>query len=290
MSLRGPILLLSSEMCHAMMLIMQQVAVQSYWPEPMLLISASAALGIPVTIASMMAAHKMVTPYPPHHPVSDFRDVFVMSSNSTILAVSLLSHLIFHVAMDVNHITSLKHMSSLARSLCDAVKLAAMWMIGKLAWFAGEYIWEADWPKKGGTLAVLGEPWRPNSWMMIPGLFMIGYAMLMFKFAVFVPIQIKKSPEDGKWHVNLVQAEETEADDPYSRMDVGIDEDFYGAAFTNRKIRHNMRKHLAAMTSRKQSVIGWQAAYHKIRKANADGGVGGVQAGNTEPGVRATSS
>merc|ERR1712187_67189 len=147
-----------------------------------------------------------------------------------------------HVGMDVSHILCLKYMSSLARSLSDAVKLGLLWILGKTFWFCGVAIYRNGWPANGGTLTVLAESPERNSWMMIPALFLIGYAMLMFKFRTYCPLQYAKH-ENGRRQWVLVEAELTEEEKKNAFMicDTGIDDKFYVNVFHNRKIRKAVR-------------------------------------------------
>merc|ERR1712048_1162349 len=106
-----------------------------------------------------------------------------MCSNNPTLGIALLTNLMFHVAMDVSHLVCLRYMSSLARSLADAIKLAVMWLAGKVFWFTGKAVWHAAFPKEaGGTIAVLAEPPTPMWWLMMPSLVLIAHSMLMYKY------------------------------------------------------------------------------------------------------------
>lgn len=261
LSLTGPIVLLLSECSYACMLILQQIAVREYWPDPLALVSASAALGIPLTLTSMVAAHKMTSPLPPYHPVSDMGDVIVMCSNSLPLTMALLGHVAFRVSLDAFHISSAKYMSALARAMTDVVKLGIMWVLGKSIYLLGYVIWQSEWPKQGGTLAVLSEPWHPNSWMMIPGLILIGYALLMFRFRVFAPIQFVKD-NNGKYQLHLIELEQTEEEkkNGYDNADVTMDDTFYSAAFTNRRIRANVRQRCGQLLASQRAVPIFQGA------------------------------
>merc|ERR1712194_113641 len=68
-------------------------------------------------------------------------------------------------------IVILKHISALARTLCDAVKLVLMWFCGKAFWLTG-------------TVPYLAEEWHPGlwgSWLMLPAMPTIMYSLLMFR-------------------------------------------------------------------------------------------------------------
>lgn len=270
-SFQGPIILIISECFYSIMLILQQIAVTEYWPEPMLLVSASAALGIPMTIASMMAASKIRSPIPPHQPCMDIGDVFVMMSNSYVLTLAIVGHLVFRISLDTYHIVSAKHLPALERAMTDVVKLGAMWVLGKSFYLTGWLIFQSEWPKNGGVLAVLAEPWQPRSWMMIPGLVLISYAMLMYKFKVYVPVKLHKD-KNGKWGLQFLEANltaEEKADQKFSG--VGLDEPFYSEAFTNRKIRNQLKESLGAaleeQRAKKQTVFTTGVADTKWKKA-----------------------
>jgi len=242
LKVEGPIILFIAQMCNASKLIFQQIAVQSYWPEPMKLVSASALLGVPMTIISMVAASHMTSPGYPHHPLSDPLDALTMCGNNPVLAVAFFGHLFCHVTMDVNNILSLKHISSLTRSLSAPIKLAVMWVIGKMCFFVGHRVYGDDFNADDGMLFVLAEPWRPKSWVMFPALALIGHAMLMFKFKCWFPLQVTK--EDGRWHLQLVKAvpTEEEREHKFGLQEVGLDDGFYAGAFNNSKAWKAARK------------------------------------------------
>jgi len=244
-----------------LMLIFQQIAVRDYWPDPMLLVSASAIIGIPITLSSMAAARKIASPLPPYHPVSDYQDVFIMCSNSASLSIAILSHLFFRVTLDAFHIVSAKHLSPLARAMTDVVKLAIMWVLGKLLYLLGSVIWQSEWPQEGGALAVLSEPWRPNSWMMIPGLVLIGYALLMYKFRVYTPLWLGKD-KDGKWELQIIEAEATEEEKQKGFVEApetGFDDGFYSAAFNSRKVRTELKHKMGKLLATKR---GGETVFH----------------------------
>jgi len=267
-SFQGPIILIISEVFYSMMLILQQIAVTEYWPEPMLLVSASAALGIPLTLTSMYAASNVRNPLPPHQPVSDVGDVFVMLSNSWVLTLAIVGHLVFRISLDVWHIVSAKHLPALERAMTDVVKLCIMWFLGKSFYLLGWLIYKNDWPAKGGVLAVLGEPWQPHSWMMIPGLVLISYAMLMYKFKVYTPVKLSKDKQ-GKWGLEFQQAVQTDEEKQFA--DTGLDDPFFSAAFTNRKIRNRLKDQLGAALEnhrqKKQTVFRTGVAKNKWQAA-----------------------
>jgi hypothetical protein len=235
-ALMGPLTVVAGELVRAAGGVVEASAVQYYWPDVMALVSWSAAVGIPMTLMTMaasMGAHESV---PPYEPMSDTTDVFVMCFNSPILAISLVGNLVSHVAMDASHILCLKYMDSLTRSLADAAKFAVMWMMGKMFWFSGEAIYADTWPKEGGILAVLGEPWQPHSWLMIPIITLIAYSLLVYKAADFFPIE-KVKTDDGTEQWGLKAPEEKNA-----TPDAGIIEGFYVDAVHNRKIRRHVAK------------------------------------------------
>jgi len=234
-SLLGPILLIVSEVLHATMLIAQQIAVRDYWPDPIKLVAWSAVVGIPATLSSMLAASNSHQATPPYEPVNDLSDVFVMCWNNPVLGIALSSNLIFHVLMDVSHMVCLRYMSSLARSLADAIKLAVMWIAGKAFWFLGKALWQAAFPANGGTLAALAEPPSPMWYLMIPSLILIAQSMLMFKYGTYFPLQIERD-EDGKRHLIIDAGEEGD----FSR-ETGIDDTFYQGHFKSKRIRKHIR-------------------------------------------------
>merc|ERR1719498_424058 len=118
--------------------------------------------------------------------------------------------------------------------------------------------------------------------------------MLMYKFKVYQPIVVQKD-KGGKWKIVFQEykltAEEKAAG--FKTADTGLDDPFYSAAFTNRRVRTNMKKHFSEiqhnMNMRRQSVFAQkdakpvnrlQGAALKIRDSNnlrrsnqmADGG------------------
>ncbi|CAK9081681.1 unnamed protein product [Durusdinium trenchii] len=125
MNLEGPVLLLLSELCHAIMLIFQEIAVRSYWPNPIALLSWSASFGVLLTALSMYKARDVFVDLPDggRRPFCDPYDVFYMMSTSPALALCLLINITSHLMSDVSHIIILKHISALARTLCDTLKM-----------------------------------------------------------------------------------------------------------------------------------------------------------------------
>mmetsp|Transcript_101284 Transcript_101284/g.158214 ORF Transcript_101284/g.158214 Transcript_101284/m.158214 type:complete len:562 (+) Transcript_101284:44-1729(+) len=252
-SLLGPILLIASEVLHATMLIAQQIAVRDYWPDTMKYVSWSAAVGIPATLSSMLAASNSHQSTPPYEPVNDFGDVFVMCWNNPTLGVALSSNLIFHVLMDVSHMVCLRYMSSLARSLADAIKLAVMWLAGKVFWFLGKALWQTAFPANGGTIAVLAEPPSPMWYLMIPSLLLIAHSMLMFKYGTYFPLQIERD-EDGNRHLVI---NTDKADDDFTG-ETGIDDTFYADHFKNKrvgKLLRNVWKKRKSPEDRDQQIL-----------------------------------
>jgi hypothetical protein len=166
----------------------------------------------------------------------------------------LLANLIIHVAMDASHVICLKYLSSLARSLGDAIKLGVMWLIGKGCWIAGSHIYRMAWPANGGLLEVFAEPIEPKSWMMIPALIVMAYAMLMFKFRVWAPIRLERQVLEGEgldaklggWRFVLREAELTEEEkkNHFLLVDTGTGDGFYTNVFHNKKIRKIVSKAL----------------------------------------------
>jgi len=138
------------------------------------MISYSAALGIPITLMSMVAAHKAKTPAPPYHPVSDPYDVYVMCSNSPFLVGALGAFLLTKIAMDVNHILVLKYLTPLEKSLGEVVKLSLMWLLTKSMWVVGRNVY-GGWPEEGGVIINFAEPWREHSVLMIPAIIIMFY-------------------------------------------------------------------------------------------------------------------
>merc|ERR1711972_1223721 len=148
-------------------------------------------------------------------PVSDIQDSIIMCVNNPVLGFTMLLHLFVHVSMDLSHIVILKHISALARTLCDAVKLVLMWFLGKAFWFFG-------------VLPALAEAWHPGligSWLMLPSILIVIYALLMFKNAFYFPLAVS-------WN----GFEEQKVKDKDS-IKVNLDDDFYTALFRSKKLR-----------------------------------------------------
>eukprot|EP00931_Biecheleriopsis_adriatica_P050057 TRINITY_DN28974_c0_g1_i1.p1 TRINITY_DN28974_c0_g1~~TRINITY_DN28974_c0_g1_i1.p1 ORF type:complete len:501 (-),score=118.42 TRINITY_DN28974_c0_g1_i1:182-1684(-) len=229
----GPLLLLISEMCHACMLIFQEIAVKEYWPDSIELLSWSATFGVVMTGITMYKTHDIWVDLPDggKRPFDDPMDVFYMMTTSPVLAFALLLNISTHLSSDVAHIMILKHISALARSLCDTLKILLMWALGKLFYFCA-------------ILPVLAEAWHPGllgSWLMIPVIVAIAWAMLMFKNGVYVPIYMVKA-SDGSWKLeqqSIQQDEEVEAEE---RETVNLDDPFYMEAFRSRKLKKELKE------------------------------------------------
>eukprot|EP00429_Kryptoperidinium_foliaceum_P052537 CAMPEP_0176081466 /NCGR_PEP_ID=MMETSP0120_2-20121206/40751_1 /TAXON_ID=160619 /ORGANISM="Kryptoperidinium foliaceum, Strain CCMP 1326" /LENGTH=499 /DNA_ID=CAMNT_0017415235 /DNA_START=136 /DNA_END=1635 /DNA_ORIENTATION=- len=215
-SLMGPALLLLSELFHATMLVLQEIAVKNYWSDPLALLSASAAFGVVLTGFAAYKAHFVMVTLPDggQRPASDAYDSVIMCMNNPALGAAMLLHLFAHVTSDVSHIVILKHISALARTLCDAVKLILMWFLGKLFWVVGIF-------------PMLAEAWHPGfvgSWLMLPAIGIIIYAMLMFKNATYYPIKLRK-------HHTHIDIEEDVATNREKLITANLDDDFYTAMF-----------------------------------------------------------
>mmetsp|Transcript_2574 Transcript_2574/g.7160 ORF Transcript_2574/g.7160 Transcript_2574/m.7160 type:complete len:259 (+) Transcript_2574:2-778(+) len=208
------------------MLVLQEIAVQNYWSDPLALLSASAVFGVILTGLAMAKAHEVWVELPDggQRPASDTYDSLVMCMNSTALGSVMLLHLFAHVTSDVSHIVILKHISALARTLCDAVKLILMWALGKLFWGLNIF-------------PMLAESWRPGligSWLMLPAIGIIIYAMLMFKNGTYFPLKFKK-------HRHHIDVEEDKAPEHGKVITANLDDEFYTAMF-----RKNITKNVKA--------------------------------------------
>jgi hypothetical protein len=268
-SILGPILLIASELLHALMLISQQIAVERYWPEPAAIVTWGAVVGIPLTLLSMYSAAGHFQSAAPQEPINDFSDVFVMCSNSWELSVALIANMFFHVGMDLSHMVCLKYMSGLAKSFADAIKLAVMWLAGKAFWFLGRAIWRSAFPGVGGTLAVLAEPPTPMWYLMIPALFLIAHSLLMFKYRNWIPLVLERVPEAASTcnPLGLVLGikESPALDENSCSLDTGLDDTFYTAAFHN----HKIRKRLKLLWKEKRGIAELQQEKEVIRKSMA---------------------
>merc|ERR1711924_88092 len=158
-------------------------------------------------------------------------------------------------------------MSSVTRSLTDPIKLGLMWILGKFFWFSGEAIWGTAWGKDSGIWFVLAEPWEPHSYLMIPGLMLIGYAMLMFKNRVYLPIKFARD-ENGKYGIQFYKAKKTEEEkeNPYLVVNAGMDDGFYAEAFANKKIRNAQRRALADALQAPAQGNRFQSAWARLQK------------------------
>ncbi|CAE7660149.1 SLC35F6 [Symbiodinium pilosum] len=228
-NLEGPLLLLLSELCHAMMLIFQEIAVRQYWPNPVSLLSWSASFGAFLTACSMYKSRTIFVDLPDggRRPFCDPEDVLFMMSTSPALAICLLMNVTSHLTSDVAHIMILKHISALARTLCDTLKMILMWLLGKGFWLLA-------------ILPPLAEPWHPGllgSWLMIPAIGAVVYGMLMFKNAVFVPLTYAKD-DDGVWRIQEVR-QEVEGEDAgeVEELVTNMDDPFYMEAFRSRQLK-----------------------------------------------------
>ncbi|CAE6947905.1 SLC35F6 [Symbiodinium natans] len=233
-NLEGPMLLLLSELCHAMMLIFQEIAVRQYWPNPVSLLSWSACFGVFLTACSMYKSRSIFVDLPDggRRPFDDPADVLYMMSTSPALAFCLILNVSSHLTSDVAHIMILKHISALARTLCDTLKMIMMWLLGKAFWLLA-------------ILPPLAEPWHPGllgSWLMIPAIGAVVYGMLMFKNAVFVPIIYAKD-EDGVWRLQEVM-QEVEGEDAAEVEEVvtNMDDPFFMEAFRSQKLKKRNRR------------------------------------------------
>merc|ERR1719323_1116757 len=107
--------------------------------------------------------------------------------------------------MDFTHIMVLKHISALARTLADTVKMMSMWALDKAFWLLG-------------VVPALAEPWKPGptgSWLVVPSIAVMTYSMLVFKNCPLLPLVLRRG-SDGKLHlqehVNRVGDQQEEAD------------------------------------------------------------------------------
>jgi len=232
-NLIGPLLLLLSELFHATFLVLQEVSVRKYWSDPLALLSASAFFGVLMTGLLMVQARQVLVPMPGGgtRPTTDITDAFVMCVNNPVLGVTMVLHLATHVSNDMMHIVILKHISALARTLCDAVKLILMWFCGKAFWLCG-------------TAPYLAEEWHPGvvgSWLMLPAIPTIMYGMMMFKNKVFKPIGIVR--EGGVWRV--VEYKVKLSDEEHARAEaapkVSLDDPFFMGMFRSKILRQQMQ-------------------------------------------------
>jgi len=228
LNLVGPLLLLISELCHAGMLIFQEIAVRRYWPNALQLLSWSATFGVVLTGMAMYKSTTIwvVLPDGAHRPFDDPLDVLYMCSTNAVLAFTLFLNISTHLSSDIAHIVILKHISALARSLCDALKLILMWLLGKFFYFAA-------------ILPVLAEAWHPGilgSWLMIPAIFAVVWGMLMFKNGVYVPVRYVKC-SDGKWRFQEFEVEKSEIEQAEEDEAVCLDDPFFMDAFRSKKLK-----------------------------------------------------
>jgi len=148
-------------------------------------------------------------------------DAIGMCLSSPALGFVMVFHLTVHVSSDVMHIYILRHISALARTLCDAVKLILMWGLGKLFWLCGIF-------------PFLAEAWHPGfigSWLMFPAILAVVYGLLMFKKKTYMPVSIKKIA--GKLHF-----EQKSDKDGGSIKVEGIDDPFY---MPSKKVKRQLR-------------------------------------------------
>lgn len=242
MNLEGPVLLLLSELCHAIMLIFQEIAVRSYWPNPIALLSWSASFGVLLTALSMYKARDVFVDLPDggRRPFCDPYDVFYMMSTSPALALCLLINITSHLMSDVSHIIILKHISALARTLCDTLKMIVMWLLAKAFWFLA-------------ILPPLAEAWHPGfwgSWLMIPAILAVVYGMLMFKNGVFLPI-VYEPDETGVRRWQERKPDVLEDEDEIEEIAANLDDPFYMAAFRSKKLKRRNRRMMQAIKANK---------------------------------------
>jgi len=228
LNLTGPLLLLASELCHAGMLIFQEIAVRQYWPNALELLSWSATFGMVMTGMLMYKSMYIWVALPGggHRPFCDPMDVLYMCSTNFVLAFTLIFNISSHLSSDIAHIVILKHISALARSLCDALKLILMWLLGKLFYFMAIF-------------PVLAEAWHPGllgSWLMIPSIFAVVWGMMMFKNGVFMPVAFVKC-SDGTWRVQEFEVERDALVDAEEEEAVCLDDPFFMEAFRSKKLK-----------------------------------------------------
>jgi len=216
--------------------------------------------------------HHITSHVPPHHPIDDVSDATFMVTHSVPLAMALTIHLASHVGLAINNVLALRHMSPLLCSLCDFGKLAVLWVAGKFFWFSGSFLWPSTWPNDGGAWAVLAEPWQPHSWLMIPILCVMGYAMLMFKLKVFNPIELKCVNGRVKLGLHRFQSKE-ELQDPFKHINVGLEE-FYYEPFAKKKIKVHLQRKMSKLLEEVRADSGEQAADRSTRSSTLprDGG------------------
>eukprot|EP00439_Symbiodinium_sp_Y106_P054714 s4225_g7.t1 len=156
------------------------------------------------------------------HRLFHVQDVLYMMSTSPALAFCLILNVSSHLTSDVAHIMILKHISALARTLCDTLKMILMWLLGKCFWFLA-------------ILQPLAEPWHPGflgSWLMIPAIGAVVYGMLMFKNAVYVPLVYAKD-DDGEVREELTEEDAAEVEEVVANMD----DPFFMEAFRSQKLK-----------------------------------------------------
>jgi len=243
LNLTGPMLLLLSELCHAMMLIFQEIAVRRYWPNPVELLSWSACFGAFLTGYTMYKTRPIFVDLPDggRRPFCDPEDMFYMMSTSPALAFCLLLNVTSHLTSDVSHIMILKHISALARTLCDTLKMILMWLLGKTFWLLA-------------ILPPLAEPWHPGllgSWLMLPAIGAVVYGMLMFKNGVYVPITYVKD-ENGVWRLQEIREELPEEEEAeLEEVVANMDDPFYMEAFRSKKLKKRNRRLLHKLRAKK---------------------------------------
>lgn len=230
-SLIGPALLLVSELFHATFLVLQEISVRRYWSSPLALLCASAALGAAMTAFTMHQVSKVWVTFADgsQRPMSDILDSVYMCWQNKALGLTMVLHLVAHVSSDLMHIVILQHISALARTLCDAVKLILMWGCGKLFWILG-------------VLPFLAEAWHPGligSWLMLPAIIVVVWALLMFKRAAFIPLKVVKI--DRKWGIEEKKAKR-ESSSGGGDVKVSPEDPFFVSMFRSRKIRREMLK------------------------------------------------
>lgn len=167
---------------------------------------------------------------------------------------------------DISHIIILKHISALARTLCDTLKMIAprhrkthghvvaelMWLLGKIFWHLGAVTrLLCTRPRLLAILPPLAEAWHPGffgSWLMLPAIFAVVYGMLMFKNGVFLPITYGPD-EDGVWRVQE-HKEALDEEDEMEEIAASLDDPFYMAAFRSKKLKRRNRRMMQAIKAR----------------------------------------
>lgn len=232
LNLTGPLLLLLSELCHAIMLTFQEIAVRNYWPNPIALLSWAASLGVFLTACSMYKSRQIFVDLPDggRRPFCDPKDVVYTMWTSPALALCLLINISSHLSSDLSHIMILKHISALARTLCDTLKMIVMWLLGKIFWALA-------------ILPPLAEAWHPGllgSWLMIPAIFAVIYGMLMFKNGVFLPLVYAKD-DHVVWRIQE-RRDESDDEEELEEILASGDDPFYMAAFRSKKLKRRNRR------------------------------------------------